>query len=128
MYLFFEGQISVLNFLLIAIGLVNISEDILSSVLILPYIREGENQLVVCVDNCTILKFHPFLLISLFFGGIYRDVSLISVSPIHISTTHYASSGVYVNTPEITEEKALVDICTMLSNTQAERSKIFCGT
>ena len=30
-----------------------------------------------------------------------------------------------MHTPEITEEKALVDICTMLSNTQKVRSKIF---
>ena len=34
LYIFFEEQISALNFLLIAIGLANISEDILSSVLI----------------------------------------------------------------------------------------------
>lgn len=92
---------------------------------ITPYIREGENQLVVCVDNSYDPEIPPLSADFTFFGGIYRDVSLISVSPIHISTTHYASSGVYVNTPEITEEKALVDICTMLSNTQAERSKIF---
>ena len=83
----------------------------------------------VMVDNSNDKTFPPgkpqYTLDFSYHGGIYRDVSLISVSPIHISTTHYASSGVYVNTPEITEEKALVDICTMLSNTQAERSKIF---
>ena len=69
---------------------------------ITPYIREGENQLVVCVDNSYDPEIPPLSADFTFFGGIYRDVSLISVSPIHISTTHYASSGVYVNTPEIT--------------------------
>ena len=91
---------------------------------ITPYIKEGENLLAVRVDNSYDSDIPPLSADFTFFGGIYRDVSLISVSPVHISTTHYASSGVYVSTPEITKEKALVDICTMLSNTQTEREKI----
>ena len=58
---------------------------------ITPYIREGENQLVVCVDNSYDPEIPPLSADFTFFGGIYRDVSLISVSPIHISTTHYVS-------------------------------------
>lgn len=37
-----------------------------------------------------------------FFGGIYRDVNFIVTPKTHISTTHYASSGVYISTSEVT--------------------------
>ena len=89
---------------------------------ITPYIREGENQLVVCVDNSYDPEIPPLSADFTFFGGIYRDVSLISVSPIHISTTHYASSGVYVNTPEITACEAITvaNVASMTMGTSAQ--------
>lgn len=94
---------------------------------ITPYVKEGENQLAVRVDNSYDPDIPPLSADFTFFGGIYRDVSLISVSPVHISTTHYASSGVYVSTPEVTAEKARVAISTMLTNTLKEHKQIFVG-
>jgi len=51
-----------------------------------------------------------------FFGGIYRDVYLIFTNKIHVSTTHYASSGVYLQTPKVNNAEAQVEIKTLLTN------------
>lgn len=51
-----------------------------------------------------------------FFGGIYRDVNLIFTDKQHISTTYYASSGIFIKTPIVTKEEATVQIRTLVSN------------
>ena len=51
-----------------------------------------------------------------FFGGIYRDISLEMVSPIRFSITEYASSGVYIRTPVVTEEEVEVEIEAKVDN------------
>ena len=51
-----------------------------------------------------------------FFGGLYRDVYLVYTSPVQLSTTHYASSGVYLKTVGITDAQAEVCAKTFLSN------------
>lgn len=50
------------------------------------------------------------------FGGIYRDVWLIATDEVHISTTDYASSGVYVSTPQASREKADVQVRYSVDN------------
>lgn len=49
-------------------------------------------------------------------GGIYRDISLISVSPVHIDLMDYGSSGVYVTPKNITVEGADIDVLVKLTN------------
>jgi beta-galactosidase len=44
------------------------------------------------------------------YGGIYRDVSLTAVVPLHFSLDDYASAGVYLDTPEASNEKAVVRV------------------
>lgn len=44
------------------------------------------------------------------YGGIYRDVWLVAAEPVHITMTDYASSGVYVDTPLVSNEKATVRV------------------
>lgn len=50
------------------------------------------------------------------FGGIYRDVWLIATDEVHISTTDHASSGIYVNTPQASREKADVQVRYSVDN------------
>jgi beta-galactosidase len=59
-----------------------------------------------------------------FFGGVYRDVYLIFTNKIHVSTTHYASSGVYFQTPNVNNAKAQVEIKTLLTNATPTNSKL----
>lgn len=92
---------------------------------ITSYIKEGKNLFEVCVDNSYNPDIPPLSADFTFFGGIYRDVSLISVSPIHVSTTHYASSGVYIRTPKVTKESANVNIRTVLNNKTNKKKKVF---
>jgi beta-galactosidase len=50
------------------------------------------------------------------YGGIYRDVWLIATEPVHVSLTDHASSGVYVETPTVSNESASVRVRGHLSN------------
>lgn len=88
------------------------------------YVKKGENKIAVRVDNSYDENIPPLSADFTFFGGIYRDVSLISVAPVHVSVTHYASSGVYISTPEVSKEKASVEVIAMLTNTLAKQQRI----
>jgi beta-galactosidase len=59
-----------------------------------------------------------------FFGGIYRDVFLIFTEKLHISTTHYASAGVYFRTPTVNKNEAQVEIKTLLTNASVAKRKL----
>lgn len=50
------------------------------------------------------------------YGGIYRPVSLIVTPKINISTTDYASSGVYISQKEVSAAKASISIAAKLEN------------
>lgn len=54
-------------------------------------------------------------------GGIYRDVNLIAVEPVHINLTDYASSGVYITPQNISEKHSDIDILIKLANEGTEQ-------
>lgn len=84
---------------------------------ITDYLRFGEkNQFAIKVNNRHNENIPPLSADFTFFGGIYRDVYLIYTNNQHISTTHYASPGIYITTPEVSEKEAAVEIKTILSN------------
>lgn len=69
------------------------------------YLKEGENSLAVRVDNSlepSARWYHPC--------GIYAPVTLIEVDPVHI-----APNGIFITTPEIREEEAIVNAEVKLS-------------
>jgi len=78
-------------------------------------IRPGENAFRIKVDNAHNEAIPPMGADFTFFGGIYRDVSLVFLPENHISVEHYASSGVYISTPEVSDASATVAIETHLS-------------
>jgi beta-galactosidase len=51
------------------------------------------------------------------YGGIYRGIELVLKPALNISPTDHASSGVYVSTPEISEDRARVRVETVLAKT-----------
>ena len=85
------------------------------------YIHSGTNNFRIKVDNSHNEGIPPLGADFTFFGGIYRDVSLVFVPENHISLEHYASGGVYVTTPEVTSKQASVLIETHLSIGRAEK-------
>jgi len=75
-----------------------------------------ENLFAIEVDNSHNPDIPPLSADFTFFGGIYRDVYLKFVDPVHISMNDFGSSGVYISTPKVTDANADVEIATILSN------------
>ncbi len=75
------------------------------------YIRfDQENELIVKVDNSHNPDIPPLNADFTFYGGIYRDVWLVVTNSVHIDILNYASPGIFIDTPEISEDKATVRI------------------
>ena len=66
----------------------------------------GENLFAVEVDNAHDPDIPPLSADFTFFGGIYRDVSLLLTDKVHVAPTDFGSPGVYLSTPEVTAEQA----------------------
>lgn len=86
---------------------------------ITDYVHKGENKFLVKVDNRHNVEIAPLSADFAFYGGLYRDVNLVFTSPQHISLTHFASNGVYLTTPTVSEAESTVHVRTMLSNDTA---------
>ncbi len=71
-----------------------------------PYVKFGaDNELVVRLDNPpNSSRWYPG-------GGIYRNVWLVKTAPVHIG--HW---GTYVTTPEVSPDKATVNLQTTINN------------
>ncbi len=83
---------------------------------ITPYLIEGENKLVVNASNEWNENIAPLAGDFTVFGGIYRDVWLITTNQVCITPMDYASSGVYVKQTHVDDKKAILDITVKLAN------------
>lgn len=83
----------------------------------------GDNLLEVRADNSHNPDIPPLSADYTFFGGIYRDVRLIATDPLHITTTHYASSGVFLTTERLDAASAEVSVRTLLTNDGTETAR-----
>ncbi len=68
-----------------------------------------DNLLVVAVDNSANDRVYPQMADFTFYGGIYRDVSIIGVNEKHFDLDYYGSPGLHV-TPEIKGTDAVVHV------------------
>lgn len=92
---------------------------------ITPHLRYGqENLFAIYVNNVYNPNIPPLSADFTFFGGIYRDVYLQFMNPVHIATNDYASSGVYIRTPEVNNSAASVEITTLLTNDMPQPTEI----
>ncbi|MHB8581041.1 MAG: sugar-binding domain-containing protein [Ignavibacteriaceae bacterium] len=80
-----------------------------------PYLKEGENIVAVRVDNSLQPNSRWYT-----GSGIYRNVWLVKLEPLHIS--HW---GVYVTTPEVSKESAIVKVRTKIDNNYKSFKKGF---
>ena len=74
-----------------------------------------ENFLVIAVDNAPNDRVYPQVADFTFYGGLYRDVNVISVSKSHFDLDYYGTPGLKV-TPEITGTDANVEIETWVTD------------
>lgn len=84
----------------------------------------GKNILSVKVDNTVVDDVYPQKADFTFYGGIYRDVNIIIVNPVHIDLADYGSSGIYIVQEEISQEKASLLLKTRLVNSLDEERKV----
>ena len=92
---------------------------------ITPHLRYGqENLFAIYVNNVYNPNIPPLSADFTFFGGIYRDVYLQFMNPVHIATNDYAASGVYIRTPEVNNSAASVEITTLLTNDMPQATEI----
>ena len=92
---------------------------------ITSHLRYGqENLFAIYVNNVYNPNIPPLSADFTFFGGIYRDVYLQFMNPVHIATNDYASSGVYIRTPEVNNSAASVEITTLLTNDMPQAAEI----
>lgn len=88
-------------------------------------LKYGDNDFRVEVDNSHNQDIPPLSADFTFWGGIYRDITLIVTPLVHVSATHFATSGVYIDTFNEELDEAGLRIRTFLSNdTPKERQMV----
>lgn len=89
---------------------------------ITPFCRLGEeNEITVIADNAR-EDIAPISGDFTFFGGIYRDVWLTAVPAQHFNRKNAGSGGVFIDTPQVSEEKSTLQIRGEVTNA-ADREK-----
>jgi len=75
-----------------------------------------DNQIQVAVDNTVVEDVYPQMADFTFFGGLYRDVYLITVNPVHLTLLDFGGTGVSVFQSNITKELAELDVRVGVEN------------
>ncbi|GHN02548.1 hypothetical protein WSM22_40370 [Cytophagales bacterium WSM2-2] len=84
---------------------------------------DAGNEIIVKVNNAFNEDIPPLTADFTFFGGIYRDVYLEALSRVHFDAANFASSGVFVSTPNVNWENASVTIHgEIVTSSSAERN------
>ena len=78
--------------------------------------NEGDNLLIVGADNTHNEEIYPLMADFTFYGGIYRNVSLIYTDNILFDLDHVGAPGVYVSQTNITSKIAEFKIDMYLKN------------
>lgn len=83
-----------------------------------------KNVLAVKVDNTVVDDVYPQMADFTFYGGIYRDINLVIVNPVHFDLLDYGSQGIYLVQDEVSNEQANLTIKTRITNDRDEEKKV----
>ena len=86
-------------------------------------VAREKNEIIVRVDNSN-QDITPLWADFTFWGGIYRDVWLISTPKQHIALNNYGSKGIFVSTPNVNEKDASLEVKVEISNDADKESKL----
>lgn len=86
-------------------------------------VTPGENLLEVRVSNAHNRDIPPLNADFTFYGGIYRDVRIEVVSPVHFDMDNCASDGVFIRAEEEIDGSYSLDIKGMIANRTSGRGK-----
>ncbi|WP_158542144.1 glycoside hydrolase family 2 TIM barrel-domain containing protein [Pedobacter chinensis] len=81
-------------------------------------IKRGKNTVFVKVDNSYHRDIAPLGGDFSVYGGIYRDVYLVTLEKAHFDMDNYASSGIFITTPQVSAQKASVSVKGKVSSFQ----------
>ncbi len=76
-------------------------------------LKDGENLIVIAVDNSANDKVYPQFADFTFYGGLYRDVNIVCVSNSHFDLMYYGGPGLKI-TPVVNGTAADVEIETWI--------------
>lgn len=76
---------------------------------ITPYLKRGKAKIAVMADNRESKEVYPQTADFTFFGGIYRDVNLITVSKSHFALDYCGGTGISV-TPRLSDDLSTAEI------------------
>lgn len=86
-----------------------------------PLLREGDNLIEVTVDNGR-KDITPISADFTFWGGIYRDVWLVTTPDIHFSMSDHGSDGIFISTPSVSEKEGTVGVRSKVTNDSPENA------
>lgn len=82
-----------------------------------------ENEIVFEVDNRHREDIYPLMADFTFYGGIYRDVSIVITDPVHFDVLDYGSQGVYLYQEDVSDELAVVRVDSRVINETDEQDE-----
>ena len=80
------------------------------------YLKNGNNEILVKVDNREALDVAPVSADFTFYGGIHRTVELIETDAVHITTIDHAAPGVYITQKKVSAASADLNILAKVRN------------
>ncbi len=91
---------------------------------ITPFLAFGKpNTLAIRADNAR-QDIAPISGDFTFFGGIYRDVWLTAVPKQHFNLTNHGSDGIFISTPQVSEEQGILAIRSEIKNDASEKAAL----
>lgn len=92
---------------------------------ITPFLNaNGQNEILVKVDNTVNFDDLPVSADFTFYGGIYRDVFLIVKDEIHFDMLNNGSAGIFISTPSVSALKGSVKISGVLINKADQKKQV----
>jgi beta-galactosidase len=80
---------------------------------------DGDNVIAVKTDNSAVPDVPPLSADFTFFGGLYRDVHLVVVDPLHVDLDDLGSPGVYLTPANVTADAADLSARVRVTNAGA---------
>ncbi|WP_443946932.1 glycoside hydrolase family 2 TIM barrel-domain containing protein [Pedobacter sp. AW1-32] len=88
------------------------------------YLNFKNDEIEVRANNRFNENIPPLTADFTFFGGIYRNVTLLSTNAIHFSQEENGSNGVFISTPQVSDERASALVKVFLRNSGITKTKL----
>ena len=84
----------------------------------------AENQIKIVVDNSHNVDIPPLDADFNFYGGIYRDLWLITTPKLHFETANEATGNFLIRTPEVSAENGRFSISSSIKNSSGKNERV----